>query len=89
MLIKITIEFISLFFIMAIFISFIVRKRDDSSEVSFFWKLLLTNILGLILEIYVTFTTAYSDLLPLLTLVLHRFYMLLVILEILYVYYLL
>ena len=85
MLITITVEFISLFFIMAIFISFIVRKRDDSSEVSFFWKLLLTNILGLILEIYVTFTTAYSDLFPLLTLVLHRFYMLLIILEVLYV----
>lgn len=85
MIITLTIDFLSLYFIISIFSSFVVRKKDKSGEVAFFWRLGIVNFIGLILEILTTFSTAYFDVIPNINMILHKLYMLMILLVVLYI----
>lgn len=64
MLISITFEFLSLFFILVIYASFAIRRKDDTEEVSLFWKLIVINIIGLIVETLSLFSLMYHNIMP-------------------------
>ncbi len=87
MLISVTFEFLSLFFILVIYASFAIRRKDDTEEVSLFWKLIVINIIGLIVETISLFSLMYYKIMPNITELFCRLDMILISLN-LYIIYL-
>ena len=79
MLITITCELLSLLFITIIFISYILRNKDQSEESVFFFRMILITIIGLIVEIFTTFTLAYRDLIPVVNLIANKVYLIFIV----------
>lgn len=75
MLITITCELLSLFFIIVIFVSYLLRNKTTSSESSFFFRMIVITIIGLIVEIITTFTLAYRDIIPFINIFCNKLYL--------------
>ena len=75
MLVTLTCELLSLLFITVIFISYMLRSRNTSNDRSFFFRMILVTIFGLIIEIFTTFTLAYRDIMPIINILSNKVYL--------------
>ena len=79
MLITITCELLSLFFITVIFISYLLRNKNASDESVFFFRMIVITIVGLVIEIVTTFTLAYRDVVPIINIIFNKIYLCIVV----------